>query len=153
MQSFVQTGVAANQQNLYRNVSAAAQTAPVLQSFQVLQNGDAVSVVDRDGSVYQGSVQVTAAERNEPTTVAPPGEAAAPPQSQTKSVQSVVNQQQSAVQYYFFRVTGMNRTLKQNVVFSGNVEAIPGATTNATQTFGGSSSGGVSNGANFLAPI
>jgi len=66
----------------------------------------------------------------------------APPQIQTKSVPSVVNQQQQAVQYYFFRVTGMNRTLKQNVVFSGNVEAIPGVTTNATQTFGGGGSGG-----------
>ena len=65
-QAFAQTA-AANQQNLYRNVSTAAQTAPVLQSFQVLQNGDAISVVDRDGSVYQGSVQVAAAaERKEP---------------------------------------------------------------------------------------
>ncbi len=135
-QALVQTGVAANQQNLYRNVSTAAQTAPVLQSFQMLQNGDAISVVDRDGSVYQGSVQVAAAERNQSASVE------APPQSQTKSVQSVVNRQQSAVQNYFFRVTGMNRTLKQNVVFSGNVEAIPGATTNATQTFGGGGGGG-----------
>ena len=74
-QAFVQTGVAANQQNLYRNVSTAAQTAPVLQSFQVLQNGDAISVVDRDGSVYQGSVQVAAAERNQSAPVE------APPQS------------------------------------------------------------------------
>ena len=135
-QAFVQTGVAANQQNLYRNVSTAAQTAPVLQSFQVLQNGDAISVVDRDGSVYQGSVQVAAVERSQSAPVE------APPQSQTKSVQLVVNQQQQAVQNYFFRVTGMNRTLKQNVVFSGNVEAIPGVTTNATQTFGGSGGGG-----------
>ena len=135
-QLFVQTGVAANLQNHYRNVSTAAQTAPVLQSFQVLQNGDAISVVDRDGSVYQGSVQVAAAERSQSAPVE------APPQSQTKSVQLVVNQQQQAVQNYFFRVTGMNRTLKQNVVFSGNVEAIPGVTTNATQTFGGSGGGG-----------
>ena len=135
MQFFVQTSTT-NQQNLYRNVSTAAQTAPVLQSFQVLQNGDAVSVVDRDGSVYQGSVRLAAAERSQPT----PGEA--PPPTQTKLVQAVVNRQQQAVQNYFFRVTGMNRTLKQNVVFSGNVEAIPGATTNAAQTFGGSGGGG-----------
>ena len=145
-QAFVQTGVAANQQNRYRNVSGAAQTAPVLQSFQVLQNGDAVSVVDRDGSVYQGSMQVAAAERNEPATEAPAGRAVAPPQNQTKTIQSVVNQQQQMVQNYFFRVTGMNRTLKQNVVFSGNVEALPGATTNSMQNFGGigdSGGGGV----------
>ena len=31
----------------------------------------------------------------------------------------------------------MNRTLKQNVVFTGNMEAIPGANTNAQPTFGG----------------
>ena len=135
MQLFVQSGTA-NLQNQYRNVAVSARVAPVLQSFQVLQNGDAVSVVDRDGSVYQGSVQVAAAERSQPAPVQ------APPESQTKPVQPVVNQQQQAVQSYFFRVTGMNRTLKQNVVFSGNVEAIPGVTTNATQTFGGSGGGG-----------
>jgi hypothetical protein len=135
MQLFVQTGTS-NLQNQYRNVAVSAQAAPVLQSFQVLQNGDAVSVVDRDGSVYRGSVQVAAAERSQPAPVE------APPQSQTKLVQAVVKQQQQAVQNYFFRVTGMNRTLKQNVVFSGNVEAIPGATTNSIQKFGSIGGGG-----------
>jgi len=136
MQLFVQTGTS-NLQNQYRNVAVSAQAAPVLQSFQVLQNGDAVSVVDRDGSVYQGSVRLAAAERSQPAPVE------APPQIQTKLVQSLVNRQQQAVQYYFFRVTGMNRTLKQNVVFSGNVEAIPGVTSNAIQTFGGGGGGGI----------
>jgi hypothetical protein len=139
-QSFAQTA-AGNQQNLYRNVSTAAQTAPVLQSFQVLQNGDAISVVDRDGSVYQGSVQVATAEREEPALAEAPAGAAAPLQNQTKVVQSAGNQQQT-VQNYFFRVAGMNRTLKQNVVFSGNVEALPGAITNSIQNFGSSGGGG-----------
>jgi len=134
-QSFTQTAAASELQNRYRNVSVAAQTAPVLQSFQVLQNGDAISVVDRDGSLYQGSVQAApaAAERNEP----------APLQSQAKEVQSAVNQQQVALNY-FFRVAGTNRTLKQNVVFTGNLEAIPGATTNAPPTFGGIGGAGAS---------
>ncbi|HLZ54452.1 MAG TPA: hypothetical protein VKS19_08255, partial [Verrucomicrobiae bacterium] len=138
-QSFVQA--AADQQNLYRNVSSAAQTAPVLQSFQVLQNGDAISVVDRDGSVYHGSVQVATAEREEPAPAQVPAGTAAPVQNQTKAVQSAGNQQQT-VQNYFFRVAGMNRTLKQNVVFTGNVEALPGAITNAQPTVGGIGGGG-----------
>jgi len=141
-QLFVQTG-AATLQNRYRNVSTAAQAAPVLQSFQILQNGDAISIVDRDGSVYRGSVQVAEAERNEPATLKPPGGAAAPPQNRLQAVPSAVNQQPPAVQNYFFRVAGLNRTLKQNVVFSGNVEGIPGATTNTTQTFGGSGGSGI----------
>jgi hypothetical protein len=49
---------------------------------------------------------------------------------------------QQATQNYFFRVAGMNQTLKQNVVFSGTVEAVPGALTNATQTFAGAGGGG-----------
>jgi hypothetical protein len=138
-QSFAQTGTASHQQNLYRNVSVAAPTAPVMQSFQVLQNGDAISVVDRDGSVYQGSIQVAAAvEHNEP--VSAPGEAVVPLPSQTRTGPSAVNGQ-PANQYYSFRVAGTNRTLKQNVVFSGNVEVISGMSTNGQQTFGGGSAG------------
>ena len=36
----------------------------------------------------------------------------------------------------------MNRTLKQNVVFSGNVDALPGATTNSMPNFGSIGGGG-----------
>jgi len=141
LQSFVQTGAAAHQQNLYRNVSVAARTAPVLQSFQVLQNGDAISVVDRDGSVYLGSVQLAVAGHSEGVPVeAPPG-ATASKQDQIKAIQSVASEPQ-ATQNYFFRVTGLNRTLQQNVVFSGNVEAVPGVITNAQLTPSGSAGGG-----------
>ncbi len=141
-QTFVQTA-AGNQHNLYRNVSTAAQNVPVLQSFQVVQNGDAISVVDRDGSVYQGSVQVAAeAEREEPPPVEEaPGRVSGTLQSRAKEVQSAENRQQAA-QNYFFRVAGMNRTLKQNVVFSGNVEALSVATTNGQLIFGGATGGG-----------
>jgi len=141
MQSLAQTGTASPQQNLYRNVSAVAPTAPVMQSFQVLQTGDAISVVDRDGSVYQGSIQVAAAvEHNTP--VPAPGEAVVPLQIQTRTGPTAVNGQ-PANQYYFFRVAGTNQTLKQNVVFSGNVEAIPGAPANTQPMFGSGIGGGV----------
>ena len=139
-QSLAQTETTSPQQNLYRNVSVAAPTAPVMQSFQVLQNGDAISVVDRDGSVYQGSIQVAAAvEHDEP--VPAPGEAVVPLQIQKRTGPPAVNGK-PANQYYFFRVAGTNRTLKQNVVFSGHVEAIPGESANGQQTLGGRGDGG-----------
>jgi hypothetical protein len=143
-QSFTRTAGASESQNQYKNVSASAQTVPVLQSFQVLQNGDAVSVVDGDGSVYQGSVQVAAtAERKEPVTMAPPSETTVQLEGQITTVQSVATKQMAA-QYYLFRVMGMNQTLKQNVVFTGSMEPIPGATTNTQSTLGGVSGGGAS---------
>ena len=65
-QNFVQAGVY-SLQNLFKNNSVSAQATPVLQSFQVQQNGDAISVVDRDGSVYHGSLQLAnATAGNEP---------------------------------------------------------------------------------------
>jgi type II secretory pathway pseudopilin PulG len=140
IQSFVQTGVA-NQQNLYRNVSASAQAAPVLQSFQIVQNGDVVSVVDRDGSVYHGSVQIAAVKGNEAKGTSP-NEATPPMQREQEAEQRTDNQRQAA-QNYFFRVMGTNRTLQQNVVFSGTVEALPGAIANAPQSSGGGGGGGV----------
>ncbi len=36
--------------------TAAKQNPPVLESFVVRQNGNAISVVDRDGSVYNGTL-------------------------------------------------------------------------------------------------
>jgi len=142
-QNFVQAGVF-SLQNLFKNNAASAQATPVLQSFQMQQNGDTISVVDRDGSIYHGSVQPeTGTVRNEPA----PGETfaarIAPPQSQTKAAQSAGNEQPAA-RNYFFRVAGMNQTLKKNVVFTGNVLANSGATQTAqtSNSFGGVGGGG-----------
>jgi hypothetical protein len=143
-QNFVQAGGASNLQNLFRNDSVSARTVPVLLSFQVQQNGDTISVVDRDGSVYHGSWQLTnVTVRNEP---APPGTfavRAVPPQSQMKAAQSAGNEQQAA-QNYFFRVAGTNRTLQQNVVFTGNLLANSGMpqTAQTSNSFGGVGGGG-----------
>ncbi len=139
IQSFVQTG-AANQQNLYRNVSASAQAAPVLQSFQMVQSGDVVSVVDRDGSVYHGSVHIAAVKGNEAEATSP--NEATPPMQREKEAEQRTDHPQPAAQNYFFRVMGTNRTLQQNVVFSGTVEALPGAIANAPQSSGGGGGGG-----------
>ena len=136
-QNFVQAGTASNLQNLFRNTSASAQAAPVLQSFQVQPNGDAISVVDRDGSVYNGSWQLTnATARNEPVPTATP---AMPSQAEVQKTQTAGNER-PAEQYYFFRVTGTNRTLNQNVVFTGNLLAnrgVPQTTSNFLGVAGG----------------
>jgi hypothetical protein len=140
---------AANQQNLYRNTSLSAQKVSVLQSFQMVQNGDVVSVVDRDGSVYHGSMQVALEKEKEEAKAMAPGDEVLPAQLSTRADQQRGIPQQAA-QNYFFRVAGVNRTLKQNVVFSGTVEALPGAPTNATQTFAGGGIGGGAGGQSNL---
>ena len=142
-QNFVQAGVY-GLQNLFKNNAASSQATPVLQSFQVQQNGDAISVVDRDGSVYHGSVRPEMATvRNEPAPAETFAARVAPPQSQTKATPSAGNEQQAA-QNYFFRVAGMNRTLKQHVVFTGNFLANSGApqTAQTSNSFGGFGGGG-----------
>jgi prepilin-type processing-associated H-X9-DG protein len=143
-QAFAQVGTASNLQNLFRNDSVSARTAPVLQSFQVQQNGDAISVVDRDGSVYHGSLQVTnTTALNEPATAETPAAPATPPQAEGKMAQAAGNEQ-PAVPNYFFRVAGTNRTLQQNVVFTGNFLANNGApqTAQTSNSFGGVGGGG-----------
>ena len=142
-QNFVQAGVY-SLQNLFKNNSVSAQATPVLQSFQVQQNGGAISVVDRDGSVYLGSLQLAnATAGNEPVPTESAAALAAPQQSQTQAAQLAGNQQQAA-QNFFFRVAGMNRTLKQNVVFTGNLLANSGVPQPAqtSNSFGGVGGGG-----------
>ena len=141
--NFVQAGVS-SVQNLFKNSVASAQATPVLQSFQLQQNGNVILIVDRDGSVYHGSVRSETETDQAETAVAETVAArVAPPQSRVKAAQSAGNEQQAA-QNYFFRVAGMNRTLKQNVVFTGNFLANSGAP-QAAQTsnyFGGTGGGG-----------
>jgi len=145
-QNFVQAGVYSLQNNFKNDVSS-AQATPVLQSFQVQQNGDAISVVDRDGSVYQGSAQPeTAAVRNEPASGGTFAFRTVPAQAEGKPGQAAEDQQ-SANQNYFFRVAGMNRTLNQNVVFTGSFQANTGTPqaaqiSNSFGAFGGTGGGG-----------
>jgi prepilin-type processing-associated H-X9-DG protein len=92
-----------------------AQATPVLTAFRMEQSGNGLRVVDQDGSVYQGYVELTnavaglqqAAGSNQ--LVVPPAEL--PPASQP------------AWQNFYFRVSGWNRSVQQNVMFSGNLAA------------------------------
>jgi len=81
----------------------------------VEQNGNDLRVVDADGSVYTGAMQVAREETSAPATisVAPKNKPSAPPLLKTSPP--------SAAQNYSFSVAGTNRNLNQNVVFSGNL--------------------------------
>jgi len=111
--------------------------SPVLASFRVEQNGNDMKVVDADGSVYTGSVQLAQQE------IHPVASAAtlksAPATGKIADSYALV----PASQNYFFRVAGTNRNLKQNVIFSGNFVPLtnsPFATEGAR--FGGGGLGG-----------
>jgi hypothetical protein len=129
-------------QNSFKNTSTPGNPAHVLANFQVQQNGNTIHIVDQDGSVYDGSLLPEhAVAQNEPVPVAMPAQEVTPPQIQNKDL-SADKITLPAAQNNFFRVTGMNRTLKQNVVFIGNLLATSNATTNLQQTFGVRGGGG-----------
>jgi prepilin-type processing-associated H-X9-DG protein len=133
-------------QNNFKNTVAPAKTALVLANFQVQQNGNAIRVVDADGSVYDGALQPeSAVAQNEPVPAAAPP-ALAPKQAELQK--NVTNREESqSAQNYFFRVMGTNRTLKQAVVFNGNLVANGNVMANGQQKFdrnfgGGGGAGG-----------
>ena len=124
---------------------------PVLASFEFQQNGNQISVVDRDGSIYQGTLQsVEQAEKTNSAKTQTTGKLGAS-QFQQKSFVAENSQQQTA-QNYFFRVSGANRSLKQNVVFAGNLILLSNVTAKAAQNyFGGAGGGGGAGGQAKLA--
>jgi hypothetical protein len=88
--------------------------APVLASFRVEQNGNNLKVVDGDGSVYTGSVQIAQQEPATEHTFATAKNA--PVGAAARSLKADAPKPQG----YFFRVAGTNRNLNENIVFSGN---------------------------------
>jgi hypothetical protein len=100
---------------------------PVLASFEVEQAGPELRIVDGDGSVYSGYVQLADAARRR---LAASGEASAVTRAphamggvlEEKSAASR-EADQPAPPAYFFRVAGTNRSLHKKVVFTGNLMA------------------------------
>jgi hypothetical protein len=97
----------------------------VLDSFRVEQSGGTMRVIDGDGSVYAGFVQVSDQPSqhslDSSVTVAREAESAQPQaaakSATVQSADALSGLPDSAS--YFFRVTGTNRTSRQPVVFSG----------------------------------
>jgi hypothetical protein len=133
---------------------ALSATVPVLANFQVQQNGREMRVVDEDGSVYSGYVQtdVTDMQKQPALDMVPSASSPAMPAAPSAGFQagaahaSIAKRQQlaptgqtpalyggnagtnqaalQAAQNYSFRVAGTNRSLNQNVIFTGNLLAI-----------------------------
>jgi type II secretory pathway pseudopilin PulG len=127
-------------QNLFKNTSASAKTAPVLASFQLQQNGNAIRVVDQDGSVYDGFLQPPHATLQ--NTHAPESDSIATSAQTLDKVANVNGNEQQTAQNYFFRVTGTNLTLKQNVVFAGNLLVVSNQSPVSQQVVAGTLGGG-----------
>ena len=98
---------------------------PVLASFQVEQDGQQLRIVDADGSVYSGSLQLADAARR--TRAAKPEAAASAPASRAlgvrleESAASGRDLDQLLSHVYAFRVAGTNRSLNKKIVFTGNL--------------------------------
>jgi hypothetical protein len=135
-------------QNYFKNTAAPIKAVPVLANFQVQQNGNAIRVVDADGSVYDGSLQSESAVEQNPLALAPRPPPSGNAQVQVEQEKAIANRSESqTAQNYFFRVSGRNQTLNQNVVFTGNLLANSNATTNLQQSLNGI--GNLSGGGNF----
>jgi hypothetical protein len=137
-------------QNAFQNSVAPSQTLPVLSNFQVQQNGNALQIVDRDGSVYVGSWRL--ANQVVVTGIAGKlGPQNSGKQSITKTPQTsappviALADNLQAARNYFFRVHGMNRTLKQSVVFTGSLLVNYALSENVQQSFGGAVGGAYKN--------
>jgi hypothetical protein len=132
-------------QNSFKNTVALNKTAAVLANFQVQQNGNAIRVVDADGSVYDGSLQPeSVTEQNASFQTAMPPSAGAPAIQQDERKKTIATRDElQTAQNYFFRVTGMNQTLKQKVVFAGNLLANTSAPADARQSLHGDTALGI----------
>jgi hypothetical protein len=121
-QRFVQADASPGLQNRAKVSSAPGAASSVLAAFQFEQNGREIQIVDGDGSVYNGTVQ-TGDETKEQTInaqKAPAGQLAQQAELPTKNMQQNPSMIQAA-QNFFFRVAGTNRSLNQNVIFTGNL--------------------------------
>lgn len=127
-----------NSQRFRQTLAVPTKVPPVLETFEVRQNGSTIAVVDRDGSVYHGSIALAnPAAQNETLTVTlPPAEKAKDADLASSGPATVQNN--TMQNNYFFRVAGQNRTSKQNVVFAGNVIPLTNVTSNAQQNQPGS---------------
>lgn len=107
----------------FSNTGKADSKTPVLASFDVEQNGNELRVIDSDGSTYAGNIvlAVDQIETDKDSLKMKVEEKASRNKTPTGAAVILSNGGNSPVQNNpFFRVSGTNKTLKQQVVFSGN---------------------------------
>jgi hypothetical protein len=108
-------------------------TAPLLNEFEFRQNGNRIEIVDADGSVYAGEIELRS--KKDRGLVAPGRDqaAAAPAGAATAPATKPKNEEIAA--QFNFRASGMNNTLQQQVTIEGvyqgtavvDVQTAPGA--------------------------
>lgn len=125
-------GLNNNSQRFVQTVAASAKIPSLLASFEVQQNGNAISVVDSDGSIYQGSLQPEAQ-----VSPAMPSPTLLPPSGAQNKNFGVTENEAAGSQNIFFRVVGQNRTSKQNVVFVGNLIPLAATSSKVQQNLSG----------------
>ncbi len=91
--------------------------APLLNEFEFRQDGNRIEIVDADGSVYAGEIELRLkkdkglAESGRDQAAGSPAGAARPPASKAKGEEVAAE--------FNFRASGMNNTLRQNVTIEG----------------------------------
>lgn len=110
-------------QNSFKNTVAPFQRLSVLSSFHVQQNGDALRIVDQDGSIYTGWLYP---DREMPVTAVNsrsiPQENPAPGYRMEGAMrQAEKTTETGGLKNYYFEVKGESRTLNETVVFSGRL--------------------------------
>ncbi len=125
--------------DLTRTSGKSTGVSNVLARFRVEQDLDKLRVIDSDGSVYLGSVAQT------PETAKASGGAYKIGDAQKDAVAAApADKLPQALRAYHFHVSGTNRTLKKEIVFTGNFltkageQSVPTATSAPTEGIGGS---------------
>jgi hypothetical protein len=99
-----------------------SQPGGVLQNFTVLNEGEALRLVDSDGSTYQGRIQQVQAEVPPPAATLPAERDAAGLVRTPFNPPPVVGTDGNAMlSLYSLSASGTNRTLGQSLQFTGNV--------------------------------
>ncbi|TAL03481.1 MAG: hypothetical protein EPO07_06190 [Verrucomicrobia bacterium] len=109
----------------YTNVAKSTKAMPVLANFQLEQAGKQLRVIDADGSTYTGALAIaetvaaTGTFEKKGAALLTDGAKTKTPAAQPDAAPAGVPQSPGL----FFRVSGTNRTLNQQVSFSGNLIA------------------------------
>jgi hypothetical protein len=98
----------------FRNNSQVKQTANILNTFQVQQEGREIRVVDADGSMYTGKIEQPAQSAKK-----------AKHEQQLRYDSQLKADSESTPSQSYFRATGFNISLKKTLVFEGNYTAPP----------------------------
>ena len=106
----------------FRNNVQVSQSANVLNTFQVQQQGDEIRVVDADGSTYTGKIEQSAKTAKLDSRITARRDVAK--KTRSYSAQAAGENESVAPQSYF-RATGYNVSLKKTLVFEGNYAAPP----------------------------